>query len=474
MKKDLLIAPYGINPDTKQANLPNPTQDRVLEWVDTIRAKEEHDHLPVLALCGGVGSGKSRGMLAPVQEMLLEIPNIRILWGRADFKDIKLSIMDKFFEVFPAELIKKKSEQYHWYDISQPGGGTGRIYFNGLKDIGGLGSQEFGIIVVTEAHEITEYIYRALKRRCRQENVVNMILLESEPPNEDHWLMQLTNPGHELYDKDIERWELSTYENWNNLPKSYRGSLESMPEAWKRKYLYGKAGFIPDGKPFYSGFKEHIHAGEFEPNRDKPLIIGVDYGFWHPAMIITQLDVNDRWIWLRELMGTEITIQNFREIMLRVLGEYYRGMEYIWFGDPAGNQKNDKSERTSVQILAEKGIRVKSRGSSYRERKEIIEGKLGRLIGGKPALMLDRRYCRVSIEGFLGGYHYPVRKPGVRITDPYEQPFRDGYYEHLLNAGEYIAVNMFKPVEIRKELDYRRKALYYDKRKTRKRGFKGG
>ena len=177
----ILLAPYGEKQD-KTACRANPTQQRVLDWVDNIRDNPAayKDHIPILYLQGGVGCGKSRGILAPILEMLTEIPGLRVLWGRNDFKDLKLSIMDKFFEILPPELIDNKSEQYHWYDIAQGNGNKGRIYFNGLKDLAGLSSQEFGVIAITEAYEITEQAYRTLKRRLRQEGVVNMILMEGE------------------------------------------------------------------------------------------------------------------------------------------------------------------------------------------------------------------------------------------------------------------------------------------------------
>jgi len=445
---NLLIAPYGQKEG--QANLPNPTQQYVLNWVDKVRATplKDLDHIPVLYLQGGNGSGKTRAMMAPAIEILTQIPGIRIHWGREDFKDLKLSVMDKFFEILPPELIEHKNETYHFYDIITTTKGTARIYFNGLTDLTGLGSQEFAIVIVTEAHEITEQTYRTLKRRCRQENMPCMILMESEPPNETHWLTEITDPTKDNFDKDVEKLELSTYENWDNLPTAYRGSLESMPEAAKRKYLLGKTGFSVSGKPYYTGFKEPIHTGEFEHLPDKPLIVGWDFGFHFPAALITQIDLKDRWLWLREYLGRDITIDKFADFIIEQLGIFYPGTHIIHCGDPAAWQVSDKSEMTSAQILKSKGINLITRQSTYRQRKEIIEGKLCRLAGDRPTMMLDKRYCKISIDGFLGGYHYPVKREAQQFEGKFELPFKDGFYEHLMNAGEYIAVNIFNVIEL--------------------------
>ena len=761
---DLLLAPYGTK--NGQVNQANPTQQKVLEWVDRIRAMppENQTHIPVLYIQGGVGCGKTRSFLAVVLELLTEISGLNLLWGRQDFKDLKLSIMNKFFEILPPEIIHSKNETYHWYDIDTPEKPS-RIFFNGLKDLTGLGSQEFAVIVINEVHEISEQIYRALKRRCRQEGKPIMILMEGEAPNENHWLARITNPADESYDPDIETWFASTYENWDNLPVAYRGSLESMPESWKSKYLLGKYGFKPDGKPYYSGYKEIIHALELEWLPDRELICGWDFGYHHPACydkdtqiltkdgwkhffqlqegeevltynvntdgieyqktlanirykysgrmfhwqsyrniacdirvtanhfmvgynrhfkkyefkqaqdigdnrfniptggrweggelkspvgvlqgnefakfmgiwlsegslnkqdnhyniwvwqkennkvisdllfslkikfhrqeksegwcgaskelclyleqfgksgdkfipkeikeskvesikefigfyelgdgskrkgkcilvttkskrmaddlqelyakigissrirqritdgcyevrknsfytiglkrkflkvedvtdedvycvvvpnhtvfvrrgegravfcgncLVTQIDLQDRWCWLREIIGTDITIDKFAEKVKQEINYYYPNARVSHYGDPACIQKNDKSEFTSWQILASKGIRAMYRQSEYRLRKEIIERKLSTLIAGKPSLLVDRRYCKTANDGFLGGYHYPEYKQDREIIDKFELPFKDGFYEHIMNAGEYIAVNLFSPIETRR------------------------
>ena len=443
--QNLLIAPYGLNKNN-EAYGPNPTQSKVLDWVDAVRAKNTQENIPVLYLQGGVGSGKSRAILAVIMEMLFEVHGLRVFWGRQDFKDIKLSIMDKFFEIMPKELIIGQSAQYNWYDIrTTDPKKPSRIYFGGLKDLSGLGSQEFGVIAVTEAHEISEMAYRTLKRRCRQENAPNMILIESEPPNEDHWLSRLTDSTKDEYDKDIEKWELSTYENWENLPAAYRGSLESMPKSWQRKYLYGKCGFIPDGRPFYEGFKEHIHGGELQFNPSRELILSWDFGFHHPAVSFHQLDENF-WNILKELMGNEITINHFCSQVKSFLNINFPNARIKNYGDPACLQTNDKSEKTSWQICKENGFELVCKQSTYRLRKEIIDKKLSTMINGKPMLRVDRS-CKTIIDGFLGGYHYPERKPGQANTPVFDQPFRDGFYEHLLNTVEYVAINLFRPVE---------------------------
>jgi len=438
--------------DQGQPHRARPTQQKVLDWVDKVRRGEVFtDGTPILYLQGGIGCGKTRAFIAAIQEMQTQIPNLRVLWGREDFNDLVKSAKETYFEVLPTELLINKNEQYHWYDILQNSGEKSRIYFSGLKDTAGLGSQEFGVIVVTEVHEITFRAFETLVERCRQAKMPNMILMEGNPPNEDHWLVKSTTPGKTDFNPDITLWEVSTYENWDALAPGYRNSLERRPESWKKKYLYGKPGFTPDGTPFYAGFKERLHKKKLNYIDSRPLIRSWDYGFHHPACSFHQIDAKGRWLILREVMGTDVTIQEFGNLIKTLCNEWYPGAQWEDYGDPAGNQVSDKSEKTSVEILASMGIDVTSKVSTYRERKEIIERKLATLIDGMPSLLVDES-CKTIVDGFLGGYHYPIRKPNQGFNpNVHEVPYRDGFYEHLQNSVEYFAVNMFEGAETKQD-----------------------
>ncbi len=83
--------------------------------------------------------------------------------------------------------------------------------------------------------------------------------------------------------------------------------------------------------------------------------------------------------------------------------------------------------------------------TGYAARKQIIEKRLKTLIGGVPALVVnDTPNNEIVVEGFEGGYHYP-RESNVGYVR--EEPQKDSYYEHVFNSIEYVAVNLFRPVE---------------------------
>lgn len=437
---NITFAPYGKKKEDGRAFPPNPTQQKLLAWVDRIRDTwkrgEKQKGLPILYLRGAIRAGKTRGILAPIVECLLEIPKLRTLWGRQDFADLRLSVMETFFETVPPEIITGRNVQEKRYKVGIQGS---QIFFRELKDLAGLGSQEFGNIIVTEVQEISHQAYLALKSRCMQAGVPNMLILEGNPPNEGHWLTKLVQPGSDEYDPDVEKWDLPIWENWENLPEGYRNSLMGFPSTWKHKFLEGKTGFIPEGKPVYPMYREELHLKEgLEWPSGKPVYVGFDFGFHRPAILCSSFDANGRWVILRELMGEDITIDRFGDVVVQKLNEWFPKASFVYYGDPAGNQKSDKGERTSIEVLATKGISISTSVSTIRQGIELVSQKLTKLIDGIPALLVSR-HCPILNDALLGGYHYPQMKEGGPVG---EVPKKDGYYEHLCDCLRYLAVNL--------------------------------
>ncbi len=206
---------------------------------------------------------------------------------------------------------------------------------------------------------------------------------------------------------------------------------------------------VSAGKPFYGGFMRGLHSRKVELIQDKELLLGWDYGYHSPVCLISQLDSKERWNIIDCLIGCDELIDSFGEKAKAYLNLKYRGFLFRNFGDPAGEQESDKSKKSSAQILTSLGFRVVSipsntNQSNYDARKVIIEKKLKTLIDGIPALCInDIPSTQIIIEAFEGGWHYPKANTNGFIE---EIPVKEGYYEHPMNALEYIAVNIFKPV----------------------------
>ena len=207
--------------------------------------------------------------------------------------------------------------------------------------------------------------------------------------------------------------------------------------------------FASAGQPYYGGFKAPLHVQRLSVNTHKELVLGWEYGWHHPYCVISQMDVKGRLVIHDVLLGENELIQTFATSVRAYLNSHYLDFPVINYDDPAGLQKSDKSKLSSHEHLAKAGFPATARPSNINEanydaRKTIIEEKLRVLIDGIPSLVINNRTTtQVIIEGFQGGYHYPDPNKHGFVKD---RPVKDGYYEHVMNALEYIVVNLFSPI----------------------------
>lgn len=402
----------------------------------------------------GVDSGGTRGVLAPVLECAFDYPGMRILVGRKDYQDLRLSIMETFFEVMPRVLIAERDEQEHRYTVRGPNGNA-QVFFRELKDVRGLGSQEFAIIVVAEAHEIEEAAYRTLKQRCRQAGYPLAILMEGNPPPLGHWLDKLCDPTDLKHDPDLDRIVLTSYENWAHMNPAYRSSLESQPAAWRKRFLMAETSALPAGTPVYPAFVESVHVSATQLVPGRPLIRGWDFGLRRAACVWAQLSDDGRLLVHREWMPMETPEDQFIDGVVMRTNAWFGAIPCRDFGDPAATHRDPHGVST-LQRLTAKGIRLGFRQSEYGERIPLLNAKLSQMVGGKPLIQIDPRN-EILIEGLMGGYHYPELKVEQEFTPKRDIPYKDGYFDHIVNAWEYVGVNLWLASRAATETYIRRK-----------------
>ena len=370
-------------------------------------------------------------------------PNNMGLVGRKDYSDLRDTTIKTFFEVCPERIIQNYNKSEHILKFIN----GSCILFRELKDRSGLGSLELGWWYIDEGEEAQFEIFQYLQGRLSKADTRRCGWITSNPPNENHWIHKVFEE-EQKNNKDYFTVHASTYENKDNLPEGYIESLEAMPTSWRKKYLEGQYGFTPDGDPFYQGYVEHVHRFNIPVNPQVVLDCGWDFGFRHPAFVVTQKQGNT-WVILDEILGSDTTLEKFIvNQVFPLLEKKYKGLPCRHFGDPAAMQRTDKSEHTSWQILMSHGVRLMCKQSEYRLRKEIIERLLASLDKGRPQLAVCDT-CRIVNDGFMGGYHYPVFKGGAApFGYKAEVPERDGFYEHIMNALEYVAIHLFSPAVV--------------------------
>lgn len=220
---------------------------------------------------------------------------------------------------------------------------------------------------------------------------------------------------------------------WQEAVK--RGMTE---EAWQQEFEINPEQ--TKGKKVFPEFVEQVHVADLQPVEGLPLFRGWDFGFHHPCCTFSQLNNDDQWCMLWELMGNDEALENF----VPKVKSIYPNFKYLDYCDRAGAQSSDKAQRTSVQILNSFGIFPQYKFSNPEDRAALIRGRFLKRLDGKPGILINKN-CRITIAGANGGYHYPettVRSPAEK-----EEPVKDGIHDHVWDCWGYTAIFKFNVIK---------------------------
>lgn len=385
------------------------------------------------AYIGGFGSGKTKsGCWEAIEQSMLFPGNLGIIC-RNTMPELRDTTMRSFFEECPPELIRSH-HQTNKHVIFHNGS---EILFKSLDEPAKFKSLNLGWYFIDEASDTEEEAFLILNSRLRYLKVPpggHTGFITSNPSTVKHWLYQrfADNPTNEY-----ELFRAPTSEN-PYLPKGYEDSLRAMfDENWVRRYLDGEFGFVAEGTPVYPEFKHSRHVRQVVYNPALPIIRGWDFGLHHPACVICQIQDNRLYI-LQEISGDKELIEDFAARVRGICNTEYKAYMYQDYCDPAGNQKSDKTLKTSVQILRSQGIYAISRPQHILDGVQLIRMMLHKIQkDGNPSLLIHPS-CTNLIEGLMGGYHYPKKYKGSG-EDP--KPEKDGNYDHSQDALRYLAIN---------------------------------
>jgi hypothetical protein len=233
---------------------------------------------------------------------------------------------------------------------------------------------------------------------------------------------------------------------WSDRPDRDEAWFEresrSNPE-FAREYglLWGSVVGTPVFSPLY---RKSIHETRMEPLKGVAVHRGWDFGYVHPACVWAQFDGTGQLGVRHELLGEDETIEHFGRRVVDLSDTWFGEAEFVDYGDPAGHQRNDKSERTSIQILKDLfGIRVRTRPSEIIQGIDRIRSALAPRDDGRPGLTVDPIGAEQIAYGFARSY--------IRDEHDPEKPFKDGHYDHLFDALRYMAIHVLKTPKRKRE-----------------------
>lgn len=102
----------------------------------------------------------------------LSFPGNRILIGRQTLESLKTTTMEHFFNICPRSLIAKHNQSENWVQVRNPAWPPNlfsKIFFRGLEDYEKKGSEQYGAILIDEAHEVAEKAARYFTTRLRHQ-----------------------------------------------------------------------------------------------------------------------------------------------------------------------------------------------------------------------------------------------------------------------------------------------------------------
>lgn len=202
-------------------------------------------------------------------------------------------------------------------------------------------------------------------------------------------------------------------------------------ELWRQEM---ELDFIStQGRRVYPEFTLENNVADLKPVSCGRIWRGWDFGYHHPICVWAQRTEKGALHVLAELMGEDIVIDQFAKQVVEISNALFPGTVFFDAGDPACRQVNDKSQRTTADILRILyGIRIQSRVTRVHDGVHLIRAMALPRPDGFIRLKVNKT-CENIIDAFIGGY----------VRDDFDEPVKDHYYEHLMDALRYLVVILF-------------------------------
>lgn len=326
------------------------------------------------------------------------------------------------------------------------------------------------------------------------------LLMDTNPPDDDHWWYALAENGCLKQTKEAEKdFAISeterifdffrgpsplikqtdgTYipnpdaENIDHLPGGYQYYLDMIAgndEDHINVMVLGNYGHLKTGKPVYPEYNDKIHCPStgIIPIKGLKIALGWDFGLT-PSCIIGQLTSLGQMIILDELFNEDMNVRQFaRDVVKPFLAKKYKGFEIEFsLGDPAGNNRGEGEGKSAIGILndyyvqnSDGDIIVPLNMGFITEpaptndptlRLDAVKSFLTRLVdGGYPGYVLNKS-CSLLRKGKMGGYKYK-KIQAAGSEDRYNLKPDKNVYSHAADAEQYLALGYTTGISVEEE-----------------------
>lgn len=223
----------------------------------------------------------------------------------------------------------------------------------------------------------------------------------------------------------------------------YSRQISSSKDDWIRVNLGNETGLSLDGKPVHPEYQESVHkaTSELRLVPDAPVFVGMDFGLSPAAVFCQRQPATGRWHVVDELVCEDMGAERFADQLKQRVAEMSRLVKYefIFRGDPSGDNRSQTDEKTVFQVLRANGIPAMPASSNDAAlRRDALDRPLVRMVLGGPGIVFSPR-CQKLREGLKGGFCYKR----IKVTGA--ERFKDvpdkNTFSHVVEACEYALLD---------------------------------
>ena len=324
------------------------------------------------------------------------------------------------------------------------------------------------------------------------------VLMDTNPPEDDHWWYQLAEEGALRSNQTAESKRAvadifgffrgpspllksgNEYkpnplgENIQFLPgghQYYMDMIAGNTDDHINVMVMGNYGTIKDGKPVYPQYNDRLHCPEKPLGilEDLPIGLGWDGGLT-PSCIIGQMTKRGQLRVVAELVSEDMGVRQFaRDVVKPFLQRNFYGIEVAFsYIDPAGKGRGEAEAKSAMGILNDDYVDDNEDGDTITplnmgfetepaptndptKRIDAVNSFIIKLVDGEPGYLVSRT-CNMIRKGKIGGYQYK------RVQVSGEDKFRDkpdkNKYSHPADAEQYMALGFVGGYVVKSQNDY--------------------
>ncbi len=239
--------------------------------------------LSLVGYGGAMGGGKTRALVELAIDAALLFPGNNILVARHNFTDLATTTMADFFRYCPPGLIgKRRQSPTHSVEIAAPDQSrSSTIHFRHLSDWTGLGSQQYGAVLIDEAGQVEAEAAQMLVTRLRHPAQPQPWFIAASNPYPgwfERWFVKRELPEHALERADVRlKFIQARIEDNPHLPANYADTQRAvLPGDWVDRFVEGR--FDAFLGQIYPAFDPNIHCWDGPLPRFSRYIGGLDFG----------------------------------------------------------------------------------------------------------------------------------------------------------------------------------------------------